>query len=63
MTLSDTSLTDYASTRFACTIGDPLGQFGPGVTAVAVRIALTFPDAAAASAARGLETGWIVEAG
>jgi hypothetical protein len=62
MTLRDASLTDCDSTRFAYAIGDPLGQIGPGVTTVAVRIALTFPDTAAASAAKDPATGWVVEA-
>ncbi|MFV9673019.1 MAG: hypothetical protein ACNYZH_07300, partial [Acidimicrobiia bacterium] len=61
LTLRNGSVADYATTRFAYTIGDPLGPVGPGVSTVIVRIALVFPDVVAASAARALATGWVIE--
>ncbi len=61
LTLRDGSVADYASTRFAYTIGDPLGPVGPGISTVAIRIALTFPDAVAAAGAADLVAGWIIE--
>jgi hypothetical protein len=62
LTLRDGSVADYASTRFAYTIGDPLGLVGPGINTVVVRIALVFPDADAAAGAKTLDTGWVIEA-
>ncbi len=62
LTLREGSVADYASTRFAYTIGDPLGPVGPGISTVVVRIALVFPDAGAAASASALATGWVIEA-
>lgn len=62
LTLRDGSVADYASTRFAYTIGDPLGPIGPGISTVVVRIAFVFPDAAAVGGASTLATGWLIEA-
>ncbi len=61
LTLRDGSVADYAASRFAYTIGDPLGSVGPGVSTIAIRIALVFPDALTAIDAQALATGWIVE--
>ena len=61
LTLREGSIADYASTRFAYTIGDPLGYVGPGISTVVVRIAFVFPDAVTVVGARGLVTGWVIE--
>lgn len=61
LTLRNGSVADYASTRFAYTIGDPLGPVGLGVSTIVVRIAFMFPDAAAAAGAADLATGWVIE--
>lgn len=61
LTRRDGSVADYASTRFAYTIGDLLGHIGSGVSTVAVRIAFVFPDAMAAASASTLATGWVIE--
>jgi hypothetical protein len=61
LTLRDGSVADYASTRFAYTIGDPLGQVDPGISTIVVRIALVFPDAVEAASTADLTTGWIIE--
>ena len=61
LTLREGSVADYASTRFAYTIGDPLGRIGSGVSTIAVRIAFVFPDAISAAGAANFVTGWIIE--
>jgi len=61
LTLRDSSVEDYASTRFAYTVGDPLGSVGPGISTVVVRIALVFPDVVSIAEAEDLSTGWIIE--
>ena len=61
LTLREGSVADYASTRFAYTIGDPLGPIGPGISTVVVRIAFVFPDAVAVVGAADLATGWVIE--
>ncbi len=61
LTLRDGSVADYATTRFAYTIGDSLGSIGPGISTVVVRIAFVFPDVVAASGAEALATGWVIE--
>ena len=61
LTLRDESVADYAASGFAYTIGDPLGSVGPGVSTIAIRIALVFPDVVSDTAVRALGTGWVVE--
>ncbi len=61
LTLRDGSVADYAASRFAYTIGDSLGSVGPGVSTIAIRIALVFPDVGTAIDAQALTTGWVVE--
>ena len=61
LTLRDGSVADYAASRFAYTIGDPLGSVGPGVSTIAIRIALVFPDVMSDTGVRALATGWVIE--
>ena len=61
LTLRDGSVADYAASRFAYTIGDPLGSVGPGISTIAIRIALVFPDVVSDAEVRALATGWVIE--
>jgi len=61
LTLRDGSVADYATSRFAYTIGDPLGLVGPGVSTIAIRVALVFPDVMSDTGVRALATGWVIE--